>query len=445
MNRNPHFLVTGMQKYDVCGSEMIYLKGSAYEKPFPIQYFPNPEHNLDNCEGCKNTHQKILKEVGDYFKDFPNCCERHKNLKKHSLFKRDDFKDLAKMVADKVIYTHHHILNNLDQDNWEEEIYNYLEYAVTSFGQTPENCGEPPALSWFMDYTKRMQLNHKLVGKDAQYKPRQEKVIDTITNFFKPKGKGKKDFNLLLSTYDRWYKFFPFEIAMFANLKKHFSRTLPVLAEKPKTNPYLGTAKVEFLSQAQLLKNLSNITNHILLSIDTTQLLENEYITDSKKYAFDLKKKAHSLNQKTLLEKPTKNEKEYIKTIKAWLKNEKSFINEIKDDIKALPVKKEDVKQDFYTIIKGKAVQEYVLQILNDLSITVEGKSVLTPRKKGALRGVVEALKQKRIIPNIGLATLCNVIAEKINLELKSELDASNISEDYLNDALDYIKRNPLH
>ena len=59
MNRNPHFLVTGMQKYDVCGSEMIYLKGSAYEKPFPIQYFPNPEHNLDNCEGCKNTHQKI--------------------------------------------------------------------------------------------------------------------------------------------------------------------------------------------------------------------------------------------------------------------------------------------------------------------------------------------------------------------------------------------------
>mgnify|MGYP001177300211 CR=1 FL=1 len=42
MNRNPHFLVTGMQKYDVCGSEMIYLKGSAYEKPFPIQYFPNP-------------------------------------------------------------------------------------------------------------------------------------------------------------------------------------------------------------------------------------------------------------------------------------------------------------------------------------------------------------------------------------------------------------------
>ena len=333
MNRNPHFLVTGMQKLDVCGSEMLYLKGSAYEKPFPIKYYPIPEHNLENCKGCQKTHQQILKEVGDYFKDFPNCCNRHKNLQKHSLFKKEDFDGLAQIVADKVIYMHHHILNNLDQDNWEEEINNYLEYAVTSFGQTPENCGEPPALSWFMDYTKRMQLNHKLVGDDAKYKERQKKVIDNIENYYKPKSKGKKDFNLLLSTYDKWYKFFPFDIPLFAGLKKHYSRTLPILAEKPKTNPYLGTAKVELLSQSQLLKNLSNITNNILISIDTTKLLEDDYISNKTKYSFDLKKKSHSVKQASLLSKPTKNEKEYIKTIKAWLKNEKEFINDIKDDI----------------------------------------------------------------------------------------------------------------
>ncbi|UAB82270.1 hypothetical protein INR76_05790 [Marixanthomonas sp. SCSIO 43207] len=445
MGRNPHFLVTGMQKYDVCGSEMIYLKGSAYEKPFPIQYFPNPEHNLDNCEGCKTTHQRILKEVGDYFKDFPNCCERHKNLQKHSLFKKEDFKDLAKFVADKVLYTHHHILNNLDQDNWEEEINNYIEYAITSFGQTPDKCGEPPALSWFMDYVIRMQKNHKLEGVNRKYKERQEVILQYIENYFKPKGKEKKDLNLLLSTYDKWYKFFPFELALFSNLKKHFSRTLPILAEKPKTNPYLGTAKVELLSQSKLLKYLSNITNHILLSIDTTTLLENEYISDKTKYFFDLKKKSHSVNQSALLSKPTKNEKEYIRTIKTWLKNEKAFINEIKDDIAILPENVKKLKQDFNSIIKEGKNRKYVLQVLEDLSITVDGKSVLTQRKKGALRGVVEALKQKRIIPNIGLATLCNVIADKINLELKSELDASNISEDYLNDALEYIENNPFH
>ncbi len=445
MNRNPHFLITGVQKYNVCGSEMIYLKGSAYEKPFPIQYYPIPEHNLENCNGCQKTHQQILKEVDDYFKNFPNCCERHKNLLNHSLFKKEHFEDLAKMVADKVIFMHHHILNNLDQDNWEEEINNYIEYAVTSFGQTPENCGEPPALSWFMDYTKRMQLNHKLVGDDAKYKDRQLKVIDNIENYFKPKSKGKKDLNLLLSTYDKWYKFFPFELALFANLKKHFSRTLPILAERPKTNPYLGTAKVELLSQAQLLKYLSNVTNHILISIDTTTLLENEYISDKTKYFFDLKKKSHSVNQSALLSKPTKNEKEYIKTIKSWLKNEKDFINEIKEDIATLPESVKKLKQDFNSIIKEGKNRKYVLQLLEDLSITLNGKSTLTDRKKGALRGVIEALRESKIIPNIGLATLCNIVANEIQLKLKSELDASNTSEDYKKDALAYIKNNPFH
>lgn len=445
MNRNPHFLVTGVQTIDVCGSEMLYLKGSAYEKPFPIEYYPIPEHNLDNCEGCQTTHKKILKEVGDYFKDFPNCCDRHKNLLKQSLFKKEHFKDLGKMVADKVIYTHHHILNNLDQDNWEDEISNYVEYAVTSFGQTPDNCGEPPALSWYLDYVARLQEGYKLTGDNLQYKERQKVVIDLLRNYFKPKGKEKKDFNLLLTTYDKWYKFFPFELALFSNLKKHFSRTIPLFAEKPKTNPYLGTAKVELLSQSQLLKHLSNITNHILLSIDTTKLLENEYITDKTKYFFDLKKKTHSVNQTALLSKSTKNEREYIKTIKTWLKNEKNFINEIKDDIASLPIKKEDAKQDFNAIINEEPKRIYVLKILEDLSLTVKGKSVLTPRKKGALRGVVEALREKRIIPNIGLAVLCNIIADEIQLELNSELDASDTSEKYKKDALEYIKNYPFH
>ena len=207
----------------------------------------------------------------------------------------------------------------------------------------------------------------------------------------------------------------------------------------------MGTAKVELLSQSQLLKYLSNITNHILLSIDTTTLLENEYISDKTKYFFDLKKKSHSVNQSALLSKPTKNEKEYIKTIKSWLKNEKEFINEIKEDIATLPESVKKLKQDFNSIIKEGKNRKYVLQILEDLSITIDGKSTLTDRKKGALRGVIEALKESKIIPNIGLATLCNIVANEIQLELKSELDASNTSEDYKKDALSYIKQNPFH
>lgn len=123
---------------------------------------------------------------------------------------------------------------------------------------------------------------------------------------------------------------------------------------------------------------------------------------------------------------------EYLKKIKKKLKpKKKSSKNK-----KATP-------NTFKKLIPQSDKQAYILQLLENLSITNNGKSVLTPRKKGALRGVVEALKHKCIIPNKGIHTLCKIIAEEIQLELKSELDASTTSEKYKKVALDYIKNNP--
>ena len=113
-----------------------------------------------------------------------------------------------------------------------------------------------------------------------------------------------------------------------------------------------------------------------------------------------------------------------------------------KDD--KLKDKKQILQKDLKSIV-GIEKFNYIIKLLEDLSITSKGKSTLTPRKKGALRGVVEALRETKIIPNIGLAKLCNVIANEIKLDLKSELDASNTSEDYKKDTLSYIKNNPFH
>lgn len=104
-----------------------------------------------------------------------------------------------------------------------------------------------------------------------------------------------------------------------------------------------------------------------------------------------------------------------------------------------------ELKKDFNSLIPQTNKQDYIVRLLEDLSITLNGTSILTPRKKGALRGVIEALREKMIIPNIGLSTLCNVFADKINLELKSELDASTTSEKYKKEALQYIKNNRIH
>ncbi len=89
--------------------------------------------------------------------------------------------------------------------------------------------------------------------------------------------------------------------------------------------------------------------------------------------------------------------------------------------------------------------QEYITQLLEDLSITVNGKSILSSRKKGAIRGIVEALREDHILPNLSLNVLCKSIADEIKLELNSQLDFTAISQKFQNEAREYIKDNPLH
>lgn len=338
MNRHQQFFVNDVKTIKACDNEMVYFEGSAFEKQFEIKYFKEDKHNLDNCEGCKNAYKTILQQTEAYYKTFPLCCDLHKNLIKESWFDKRDFKDLPKMVADKVLFTHHHIINKLDTDNWKEELTNYIEYGITSFGQIPNGYGEPIALSKYLGYIVELQEGFKLEGENRKYKDRQQYIINFIKNYSKPPKEVKTDLNLLLSTYDKWYRMFPFEIPLFKGLKNHFSKALPLLSERPKVNPYLGTAKVKLLTQDRLFEYLMSITSQILATIDTTQLLQEEYITDATKYQFDIKKKAHKLNQEVLLKEFSKGEKRYIKTIKKWLENEKNFLKDIQLNIVKLPI-----------------------------------------------------------------------------------------------------------
>lgn len=445
MKRHHQFFVKNIKTINSCGSEMVYFEGSSFEKQFEIKYFKQEKHNMDTCEGCRKSHATILKQMQVYFNEFPLCCEHHSKLIKQPWFDKRDFNDLPKMVADKVLFTHHHIINNLDADNWKEELTNYIEYAIASFGQIPEGFGEPIALSKYLGYVVELQNDLKLTGVDKKYIDRQKFIINFLDNYGKPTDKVKTDLNLLLSTYDKWYKIFPFDIPLFAEVKKHFSKTLPLLSEKPKVNPYLGIAKAKLLTQDRLFEYLMKITNQILLSIDTTQLLENQYISDATKYQFDIKKKAHKLNQETLLKQFSKGEKRYIKTIKKWLENEKSFLKEIQPSIKELPAVNNSIEHNFETILSDQVKRQYVLNLLEDLSIISNGQSILSTRKKGALRGVVEALREDNILPQLGIDKLCKIIANQIGLELKSKLDFSDISKKFQKEAKQYIKNNPLH
>jgi hypothetical protein len=140
----------------------------------------------------------------------------------------------------------------------------------------------------------------------------------------------------------------------------------------------------------------------------------------------------------------------YSNLFKQFLEVESDFIKEtlvinnftIPQTIqpKLIAAKKEELED-----IVDKIKYNYILKMLEDLSIINNGKSILSERRKGAIRGIVESLKENNILPNINLDKLCKLIAAKIQLELNSKLDFSTTSNEYYKKANEYIKLNPLH
>tara|TARA_R110002096_G_scaffold282779_1_gene476730 strand:- start:6993 stop:9293 length:2301 start_codon:yes stop_codon:yes gene_type:complete len=166
------------------------------------------------------------------------------------------------------------------------------------------------------------------------------------------------------------------------------------------------------------------------LPLVSTSLMEQVY---SCQYVF--KKEVKNLfeeKKKVEVEIKTENFDSIIIALNTLIKN--TSINTGKENV---------IQKNLKDLVSDEKYA-YIIKLLEDLSITVNGKSIVTPRKKGALRGVVEALRDKMIVPNIGIASLCNVMAKQIDLELKSELDASTTSENYKKQTLEYIKNNPL-
>jgi len=141
----------------------------------------------------------------------------------------------------------------------------------------------------------------------------------------------------------------------------------------------------------------------------------------------------------------SKREFRYSKLFKEFLEIEADFIRETKD-ISFLPALSQgktsltlsEPPQTFDSILTPEKAT-FILQMLEDMSITVNRKSNLSPRRKGALRGVVEAAIEKNILPQLSIDNLCKLIADKIGLQLKAKLDFSATSETNRKDAIRYI------
>jgi hypothetical protein len=439
------YILGGMQKINSCMGEIILFDvKNSYQEPFDVPYLNYEDHNFEKCENCKKLFENIKVQCNNFFITFPNCCESHAKLINYKLYNKNNFKNLGDKVASKIMFSYHHFINNIYQDYWSMEIENYIEFVIRSFGQFPNEYGSPVGLSQYLGYLIQLIKSYKVDKKMLKFSYRVEYIIEYLESKLNPIENKNKDFSQLIIIYNKWYNSFPFELEFFSPLKAKYAKTIPFLSEDKKYNPYLNEVSVKLITTDKLIENLLSITKSILFSIDTNKLLQDEYITNDKRFKLDIIKKQHSFLQDGIFIDYSKGELKYRSLIKKWLSNEKKFIKEILPYIQPSIIKSNENDLDFENFVPENK-QKYILKLLEDLSITNNGISILSQRKKSCIRGVVEGLKDNNIIPNLSIDKLCKIIGNKIGLEIKSKLDYSSEVKKTMRSTIDYIKDNPLH
>ena len=341
INRHATLFVKDLKPIEFCGKPVMWemVTNGAFEKPFETQPTEG-EHDFNTCEGCQKTLKELISRLTEKFegnhkdgaRPFPFCCTHHSELTKLKEFNRADFISVPEMVARKIIYTNSHIINNHQSETYYKDIADYIDYTVESFGQMPGNA-EPLYLSdYFFYITDLLELNTEVE------RGRKNRILELLKAYRTPTETPKTDFNILLGTYQKWLKVFPFEISFFANLKPHFEKQLPILNGKPETNKYTGTAKAKMHTKGSLIDVLLNRTNSLLTQINTTTLYEKGLLTEPQKIKLELVLNERKMKLKQGYVNSSKDEEQrYRKILKEWFADEKRFIDEVTPIVKALP------------------------------------------------------------------------------------------------------------
>ncbi len=321
------FFYNQLQPLNFCGKNIGFeVTGSSYDLPYETKPTTGEKHDYTSCKGCQKVRLQIIKNIQEYTAKFPICCASHSKLLKEKWFNKDSFNKVPEMVADKTIYTKQHYMNHLESENWYNEITDYIEYTVDSFGGFPVGYGNVLCLSYYFQFLKHLIETIKVTGDEIGKK---QIILDYIDSYNKPVEKQKTDLNIIIQTYEKWFKLFPFELSFFQELKPKFEK-LPLFDGKPQFNKYLGIHKGKMHTKASMISELINLTNNLLTEINTEQLLTKGLLTNVNSVKYELVIQSRKLKLKQGYKNNAKSEdQQYRNMLKEWFKDEKKFIDEI--------------------------------------------------------------------------------------------------------------------
>ena len=317
---------------EVKAGRLGYIGSENFEIPFaettPIDGYEIP----DNFPYCCDFHKKIFAYANEQFDSFPNCCDAHKKLLHVDWFNKNNYKAVPLKTIHTLSHTEHHISTQIDKEDWYNDITNYVEYCIRSFGQFPAGYGCTLGLELYTRNIKNWIEGSKNIDEEKKLS-----LIEYISGYDKIDPKVElPNINILIDTYKKWLKVFPFGISYFNDLKQHFEKQIPIFDGVPEYNPYLGTSKAKTITPLKLISILTDRTKQLLRSIVTSQLVNDGIITDIHKHTIELLNESHRVRQSSLLVNFTNGEMQYVRVLKKWLSNEKDYFKEftkIKDGL----------------------------------------------------------------------------------------------------------------
>lgn len=328
---NPEAFVNMMDKY-ACGDGHIgILPADAFEIPFSETEEKEYEPPKD-WPDCCNFHRELKKAAENYLVRFPLCCKHHEKLLTQPWFNKNKYRELPKKIIDTFSHTEYHIHNNMDAENWYQDITDYFEYALTSFGQLPAGFGPPVGLQLYYDQLKWYLKTRETIPEDKR-----NSLLQYLESYGTKVDAGPMvDINALIGTYKKWLGIFPFEISYFNHLKPIFEHKLPILAERPVENVYMGFAKAKLQTIEGLMTFLVAITERILTEINGLVLHEQGQLTNVQKLRLEVVNARRRIELKQLTQNKEEKKVQYARVLKQWFKGEARYLKEIQPILKGL-------------------------------------------------------------------------------------------------------------
>ncbi len=312
------------------------FKYGQYLKPYEAKELPEWNHNFSTCETCANNQKELIKDIEKEFQKFPNCCDNHTKLISQNWYNKKDFEGVPTMVVNKYFFCYFQILQYIDKDNWNEKIFDYLDYTIDSFGMFPAEFGEPFKVNWFLAKLKDLleqdfkisTLNQKdlLVRKNA--------ILKYLKTVFEPHEPDFSSLNILIKTYGDWLKVFPFEVEELKHLKKDFENRLPIIKGVDRVNEYSGKKTYKIYTKETLVDVLNIITKNLISKVDFQRIIQGGDLKQLNEVQIQILNAELKAKTESLVSDYSKGELNYIKVLKNWLKYHKAYFNQIKPLLK---------------------------------------------------------------------------------------------------------------